>query len=128
MTVARSFLAVVALTAALVGATHAGSAPSSGLFGRVIISPLGGPCGGGRPCSAPAKNRVLVFSRPGRASVRTRTRQDGTYRVKLAPGRYAVSTPGHGPGNPGRGLEPSKVTVRKGAPTRANFTLDVGLR
>jgi hypothetical protein len=73
------------LALALLGSTSAPASPPSGLRGLVTRSPITPVCIQGIPCSAPAKNTTLVFSRVGR-SVSTRTDGTGHYRVALAPG------------------------------------------
>jgi hypothetical protein len=55
----------------------------------------------------------------------TRTRANGTFRVLLSPGKYAVSTP-----SPARvlRLNPRTVIVPRTRYERADFTLDIGIR
>src|SRR5437868_3811256 len=92
-------LVVVALALA---APSAG-ATASGLTGVVTRGPITPVCRVGVPCSAPAKNELLVFRR-GAFSRSTRTGATGRYRILLPPGRYVVTlTPG--------GMEPAYRTV-----------------
>jgi len=90
---------------------------------RGPITPV---CREGEPCDEPAK-AVLIFSRKGRVIARARSREDGRYRISLAPGIYAVRLPG-GPPAVGRGLEPRRVTVSRGRYRRVNFSIDTGIR
>jgi hypothetical protein len=94
--------AATALALAL-SATAASGASPSGLRGVVLVDPAYPVCKIGQPCTAPAKHVWLVFSRRGRAVARTRTASDGSYRIALAPGTFAVSSPDH---TLGRGLRP----------------------
>ena len=83
-------------------------------------------CAAGQPCSEPAKNVTLVFSRNGRVVRRARTNDQGRYRVALAPGLYAVRlTP-----KPaiGRGLEPVRARVLRDRFRRLDFSVDTGFR
>jgi len=65
-----------------------------------------------------------VFLRRGRTA-RTRTGDDGRYRITLPAGTYTVTSPSH---LAGRGLTPGRVTVRTGVYRRVAFRLDVGIR
>ncbi len=77
------------------------------------------------PCSEPAANVVLVFSRAGRVVARTMTRQDGGYRLALKPGRYSVRTTTRSLGS---GLSPRVVVVPRNRVARVDFDLDTGIR
>jgi len=120
--------AFVALAAAVV-ASSAGAATgttSSGLRGLVTRGPIVPVCVAGQPCSEPAKNVTLVFSRNGRVVRRTRTNDQGRYRVALAPGLYAVRlTPKP---SIGRGLEPVRARVVRARFRRLDFSIDTGIR
>ena len=117
-----SLFGIVALVL-LLGSTTA--APVSGLRGFVVLDPSRPVCIEGKPCSAPAPGVVLRFSRNDRVVARTTTRADGTYRIVLAPGRYAVSLPvAHGP----RSIEPRTVRVGAGQLARLDFTIDTGIQ
>ncbi len=119
----RTLLAVTTL--ALVLPVAAPSAVRSGLRGVVLIDPAYPVCGVGTPCTKPAGQVWLVFSRRGKAVARTRTGADGSYRITLAPGTYDVTSPGH---TAGKGLEPQRVAVRLGSYRRVAFKLDIGIR
>jgi len=103
----------------------AGSAARSGLRGSVVIDPAYPVCKVGTPCTRPAGHVWLLFSRRSRTVARTRTADDGTYRIRLAPGTYRVTSPNDAAG---RGLDPSRVTVRRGRYRQVVFKLDVGIR
>jgi len=66
-----------------------------------------------------------VFSRRGRAVARTRTAENGSYRITLAPGTYGVTSR---KGTAGKGLTPQRVAVRSGIYRRVIFKLDIGIR
>jgi hypothetical protein len=97
----------------------------SGLRGIVMRGPIKPVCMVGVPCSEPAANVVLVFSRAGRVVARTRTRQDGGYRLTLKPGRYSVRTTIR---KLGSGLSPRIAVVPRNRVARVNFDLDTGIR
>jgi hypothetical protein len=121
----RAFFAL----AAAVVASSAGAATgtsSSGLRGLVTRGPIAPVCVAGQPCSEPAKNVTLVFSRYGRVVRRARTNDQGRYRVALAPGLYAVRLvpkPAIG-----RGLEPVRARVVRARFRRLDFPIDTGIR
>ena len=103
----------------------ASTPPKSGLFGTVRRGPITPVCKVGVPCDEPAANVTLVFSRAGRVVARMRTKTDGTYRVTLAAGVYAVRT------NRSafeRTPRPSRATVVRFRYRRVNFNIDTGIR
>jgi hypothetical protein len=83
-------------------------------------------CKIGEPCERPAAGVVLQFKRAGRVVARVRTSQKGTYRVRLRPGPYTVTTVP--PRRIGSGLTPRTVRVPKGRMARRDFHLDTGLQ
>jgi hypothetical protein len=90
---------------------------------RGPISPV---CVAEQPCTEPARNVTLVFSLGGRIAGRTITDAAGRYRISLAPGRYLVSRTAQP--RIGRGLEPNNARVFPGRFTRADFSIDTGIR
>ena len=119
-------LATAALVLTLPALATAGSTVTSGLRGRVVIQPGYPVCKVNQPCVRPAPYVWLVFSRGGRTVARAKTRADGSYRIALRPGPYAVSSPSSKRGRPG--LQPPRVTVPVGQFKRVVFTLDLGLQ
>jgi hypothetical protein len=120
----RGFVTVLAVLAAA-GSSGAATS-SSGLRGLVTRGPITPVCTAEQPCSEPAKNVTLVFSRNGQVVRRTKTNDLGRYRVALAPGLYAVRlTP-----KPtiGRGLEPVRARVLRARFRRVDFSIDTGIR
>ena len=119
-------LLIAALVPMLVGATPAHLiSRSSGLRGLVTRSPATPVCVVGVPCSVPAKNTLLLFSRGGRL-VRTRTDSVGHYRVGLTTGLWSVSTvpvP-----RIGSGITPRAVRVLAARFRIVNFDIDTGIR
>ena len=99
---------------------------TSGLYGKVVISPARPVCTVGEPCTAPDKNDILAFWQRGRRVATARTTAEGRYRVALAPGRYTVTAKHRAP--IGRGLEPARVVVPRARYARVNFSLDIGIR
>jgi hypothetical protein len=122
MIVAR--ISAAALAALALGGA-AGAGEGSGLFGVVRRGPITPVCVYERPCSAPAPGVSLVFSRSSREVARTKSAQDGSYRVTLAPGLYRVRALVNARS---RVLKPFEVRVPAGRLTRVNFLLDTGIR
>jgi hypothetical protein len=123
---------VVALTLAALtlSATLAGAAVpqrvTSGLRGVVMRGPTKPVCKDTEPCEEPAAGVVLRFSRGDQLVARVTTGSAGGYRVKLRPGRYAVTTPAAR--RPGTGLTPGFVRAPTGSVARVDFHLDTGLQ
>jgi hypothetical protein len=116
-----------AALAALVAVSSAGAATSSsGLRGLVTRGPISPVCTAELPCDAPAKNVTLVFARNGRVVRRTTTDEQGRYRVRLAPGLYAVRL--QVKQRIGRGLEPERARVTANRFRRLDFSIDTGIR
>jgi hypothetical protein len=116
---ALTFVAALLVPAAATPATR------TGLVGTVRRGPITPVCFENRPCDEPAANVTIVFTRNGREA-RVRTKQDGSYRIALAPGTYRVrTTPKAAVGGT---VEPAKVRVRPGGRTRANLFIDTGIR
>jgi hypothetical protein len=121
----RFTVAAASLALLIAGAAHA--APGqSGLRGLVMRGPITPVCVAESPCTAPAKNVTLLFSRGGRVVARSTTDLAGRYHLRLRPGTYGVAlttTP-----RVGRGLEPDHARVRLGRYLRLDFSIDTGIR
>jgi hypothetical protein len=118
---------VLAALAALVAVSSAGAATTtSGLRGLVTRGPIAPVCTAEQPCDAPAKNVTLVFSRYGRVVKRATTNDQGRYRVRLAPGLYAVRL--QVKQRIGRGLQPERARVVASRLRRVDFSIDTGIR
>jgi hypothetical protein len=122
---AKSALLTAMLVLASLDATTTHAAQAGGLRGVVTRSPIMPVCMEGVPCSAPAKNTVLVFHRTG-SDVRTRTDDTGRYRVALAPGTWNVSATRRV--TIGSGITPRSVRVVAGRVRVVNFDIDTGIR
>ena len=83
-------------------------------------------CKVNQPCVRPAPYVRLDFSRNGRIVARTKTAADGSYRIRLRPGAYGVSSPRSKTGD--ASLQPRRVTVPVGRYKRVIFKLDLGLQ
>jgi hypothetical protein len=121
--VAATGLSVVVFAAV---APAAESQLAGGLRGVTTRSPTSPVCRSDEPCSAPAKNVVLLFTQSGRVVARARTDDAGRYRVRLDAGAYVVrltTRPG-----PGSGLTPRQVHVPRGRFAHVDFTIDTGIR
>ena len=100
---------------------------SSGLQGKVTISPGTNTCKAGSSCMKPAKGFTLEFSQYGHLVARTKTGDDGSYRVNLSPkGRYVIGVKG-GPGVAPT-VKPPTATVEQGQMKHLDIQLDVGIR
>ena len=120
---------ITALSLALVivaGAGAQATAVSSGLRGVVVRGPIAPVCVAEDPCTAPARNVTLLFSRNGRTVGHTVTDDAGRYRLRLPAGVYAVRRPGS-PGI-GRGIEPNRARVYGRRFVRVDFSIDTGIR
>ena len=119
----RWVLALIAVSLFAVAGASAAS-PRSGLYGTVRRGPIMPVCREGVACDAPAPNIILTFSRPGLVT-KTRTDQDGAYRIRLPPGIYSV----HTSSKPfGQTPHPATVHVRAGHTDKLAFTIDTGIR
>jgi hypothetical protein len=116
-----------ALAAAAAGCAtqNAGDTQAGGLYGKVVVHPATPVCRVGTPCSRPAADVTLAFSRHGRRVGSTRTDRGGRYRIRLQAGRYAVRVPG---GRLGKGLRPATATAPRGRFAPLTFTYDPGIR
>jgi hypothetical protein len=122
-------VAITALSLALVivaGADAQSTVISSGLRGVVVRGPIAPVCVAEDPCTAPARNVTLLFSRNARIVGRTVTDDAGRYRVRLPAGVYAVRRPGSM--GIGRGIEPNRARVYAGRFSRVDFSIDTGIR
>src|SRR6266567_6677476 len=120
---------VTAVSLALVIVAGAGaqtSVVSSGLHGVVVRGPITPMCVAEEPCTEPAANVTLLFSRNGRIVGRTVTDSAGRYRLRLPAGLYAVRRPGSV--TIGRGMEPDHARVYARRFVRVNFSIDTGIR
>ena len=113
------------MVAALVVSTVSAAGTTSGLRGKVTLYPARPVCAEDDPCTKPAPGALLVFKRDGRVAARVTTRQDATYRVLLAPGRYAVVAPRY---RRGSGVTPATVRVFRGRIARVDLQIDTGIQ
>jgi hypothetical protein len=108
---------LVALAAALALVTGT-------IHGTVMRGPIAPVCRVGTPCSVPAKNVTLSFTRNG--STRTATTDDrGRYSIRLAAGVYAVKTNQRPFGSV---PQPKTIRVKAARSTRVDFAIDTGIR
>jgi hypothetical protein len=103
------------------------STPQGTLTGLVTRGPVTPVCVAEQPCSEPAPNVRLLFSRNGSVVGRTITNQAGRYRLRLPAGSYSVrravsSAPID------LKLEPNRARVYAGRLTRVDFSIDTGIR
>ena len=130
--IARLALIVsIALVAAACGGSNPakpiGTTGSSGLQGKVTISPGTNTCKAGSSCMKPAKGFTLEFSQYGHLVARTKTGDDGSYRINLSPkGTYVIGVKG-GPGVAPT-VKPPTATVEQGQMKHLDIQLDIGIR
>ncbi len=120
---------VTAVSLALVIVAGAGaqtSVVSSGLHGVVVRGPITPMCVAEEPCTEPANNVTLLFSRNGRIVGRAVTDSAGRYRLRLPAGVYAVRRPP--PLGIGKGIEPNHARVFTRRFVRVDFSIDTGIR
>jgi hypothetical protein len=105
--------------------TATGGTRSAVLRGTVLVAPAEPVCMPRIPCMRPAADVVLAFSRGGVVRARATTAADGTYRVRLAAGTYAVRVI-----RPAgvRRLSPASVRLAAGELKRVTFYVDIGIR
>ena len=113
----------MALLAAVIAALA--TTPATGLYGTVHRGPIAPVCSVEQPCDGPA-HVTLVFSRLSRTVARVHTREDGTYRIRLQPGRYTVRTTSTSTFE--RKPDPGTATVPRVGYRRVNFFIDTGIR
>jgi len=112
---------VLAASLALVaGADAHRTTLRSGLYGTVVRGPITPVCVAGVPCSAPAAGAVLVFTR-GAVIDRVTVGSDGSYRLRLPAGTYAVRSGA-------KRLAPTLARVYAGRMARLDFSIDTGIR
>jgi len=99
--------------------------PTTGLYGTVHRGPITPVCRVEEPCDGPA-HVTLVFSRLGQVVARVRTREDGSYRIRLRPGRYSVRTTSTSIFE--RRTNPAAATVPRVGYRRVDFNIDTGIR
>jgi len=120
---------ITAVSLALMIVAGAGAqvtAVPSGLRGVVMRGPISPMCVAEEPCTEPAGNVTLLFSRNGRIVGRAVTDSAGRYRLRLPAGAYAVRRPG--PVGIGRGIEPDHARVYARRFVRVDFSIDTGIR
>ena len=122
-----SACAVLAATVAVNAAagTAAGTNRTAQLSGFVLSAPAEPICMPRVPCLRPAAGTGLVFTRGGIVRARTTTGKDGSYKLVVVPGTYAVRvTDSSGVRRP----TPAAVTISAGQVKRVTFYLDSGIR
>jgi len=115
---------LVVLAAAVACGSATGSGLQTGVYGAVTKGPLTPVCSDAAPCQGPAADMLLVFARNGSVVARTRTRDNGSYRIALRPGRYVVRA------GPTRfnAVQPSSASVPQKGFRRVDFFVDTGIR
>jgi hypothetical protein len=115
----------VGLAFLIAGSAHGAPSPG-GLKGVVTRGPIAPVCTAEGPCSEPARNVTLVFSRKDHVAGRALTDILGRYRLRLPAGLYSVRRAAAS--GIDRRLEPNRVRVYAGRFTRVDFSIDTGIR
>ncbi len=121
----RVAVLLVSVTLLAAGSAQA-TTVRSGLYGVVTRGPIAPVCVAEEPCTEPARNVTLLFSRNGEIVRRSVTDSSGHYRVRLPAGLYRVRRAA-ATGIDHR-LEPNDVRVRAGRFVRIDFSIDTGIR
>jgi hypothetical protein len=116
----RSLAVVLAL--AFVSTASAGRTPTGVVRGTVTRGPITPVCSTAQPCDAPAAGTKITFLRNGRPVAHVTTRVDGSYRIRLAGGRYGIRVRG------AFRWTPTRVLVRRGRVTHLDIAIDTGIR
>jgi hypothetical protein len=94
------------------------------LTGTVTRGPISPVCRVGTPCTAPARQLVLVFRRNG-TTTRTRTDGAGRYRIRLPAGVWRITLTRTGLGT---AVEPGEVRVIAARTRHVDLSIDTGIR
>jgi len=100
--------------------------PASGLHGVVTRGPTAPMCVAEAPCTEPAKNVTLVFSRSDHLAGRVVTDGQGRYRLRLPPGLYSVRRAASA--GLDKRLDPNRVRVSARRFVHVDFSIDTGIR
>ena len=119
----KKVVALGAFAALAIGCGSAGGGTATGFRGYVKRGPTMPVCRVGVPCTAPAKDVKLRFSRAGKLAATATTNDRGWYRVVLPAGRYTVSVNAKG-----SAFGPRTATAQKGRMIRRDFLIDTGIR
>jgi hypothetical protein len=121
-----SLCGLLASVLVLLPTAPAGATARSGvLSGFVVSAPAAPVCMPRVPCLRKAAGVVLAFVRGDVVRGRATTADDGSYRVMLVAGTYAVKVT-HPDGV--RLLKPLSVTIAAGETKRVTFYLDTSIR
>jgi hypothetical protein len=121
------FVGLLAAGSAFVSRSDGGTeAHSGGLYGTVTRGPTTPVCQEGKPCSEPASGAKLLFDRGGHVAANVVVAKDGSYSVRLAPGKYTIVVEPRP--TVGRGIDPSRVRVSSGPPRELDLQIDTGIR
>jgi hypothetical protein len=97
----------------------------SGIAGRVLLGPTCPVQRNGQRCVRPYQASLTVYTAADHHRVKTfRSRRDGRFRVRLAPGRYSVEATRAGPPR----SQPLVVNVHRHRFTHVTISFDSGIR
>src|SRR5690242_9712288 len=119
-------MTAAAVAAVVLAPTAARAAvPRALLYGHVLRGPTRPVCELGVPCEGPAPGVTLIFWRAGRVIASATSGRDGSYRIVLPAGRYAVGSTRKFLGG---SVTPVAVVVRPGERRKLVFRVDTGIR
>jgi hypothetical protein len=123
------FLGVL-LAAADSGAGRPLKLSDSGIEGEVLIGPICPVVQPDQPCpDRPFEASIEIRGQDNHGDHLTvRSRKDGRFRVKLAPGKYKLSPISPNPGAPPQAPPTQSVTVVSGRYTHVTIRYDSGMR
>jgi hypothetical protein len=124
--VALRHLLAVALATSFAGVSAVQATSTGVVAGVVKRGPIMPVCVAEQPCDGPAVGVVVTASRAGVVRGRTTTDAQGRFRLRLAPGVYAVR-PLTRQGLGGR-VQPLLARVAAGRVVRLEFHIDTGIR
>ena len=125
----RAFASILLLLglAACAKSSSPGGGVTSGIEGSVTVGPQCPVVHVASPCpDTPFGGKVRV-SQSGKVIASVQVDADGAYRIPLQPGAYVVEPDLAGSGGLPSAM-PKTVVVHPGAFTRANLTVDTGIR
>jgi len=127
----RFFLGVLLTNCAI--ASVVGKSPNtteSGIEGQVSIGPMCPVVQPDRPCpDKPFVASIEIQNQDDQGDLLTiRSREDGHFRVKLAPGKYTLTPKAPNPGAPPHAPPPESVTVESGNYAHVKIKYDSGIR
>jgi len=123
-----AILAAVVLGSLLAACGGTGTPADTGVEGIVTMGPMCPVVQIGQPCpDTPYAAKLTVLLASGKVAARGSAADDGSYRIPLDPGDYLLQAEPPD-GGPFPAMAGYPFSVRQGAWTRLDLTLDSGIR